>query len=278
MNTATPRTPIGSRARPWIGAAMLLPAVGVVCAARGIAALVPLLAIVFAAVLGRLLAATLRRSALREALADGSAPLAGLVLGLCLPAALPTAPAAFVLAMAVLAVHTPSAEGQPRFPSAMLALAALMLWFPAGARAPLLPDAWRWAPFAPAGALALAYAAGGLALIGLRLVRASQPLAVLAGAALALLCAHAIGQPITTSRATLMLLAFFIASDPALAVAGARARLLAGLGLGALCLCLPVATGELGAMPFAALLVAALAPWLDGLFAPRRPAPEPTDA
>lgn len=277
MNITTLRSPIRSTARPWLCVAMLMPAVGVVVAARGAAALVPLLAMIAAATLGRWLATALRRNALADMLGDGSAPLAGLLLGLCLPATLPAAPAAIALLVAVLAAHA-TASGQPRFPSAMLALAGLMLWFPSAWRSPLLPDAWRWAPLAPPDALTLAYAAAGLALIGLRVVRASQPLAVVAGAGLAVLCAHTFGRPITTSRATLMLLAFFIASDPALAVAGARARLLAGLALGLLCLGLPIATGELGALPFAALLVAALAPWLDGLFASRRPAPEPTDA
>lgn len=172
----------------------------------------------------------------------------------------PTAPLwSLLLALSVallLGRHAYGGQGQQLFHPVAFGLAVVLWLLPLPAPASALPQA-------------LAWAAGGLLLIALRARPWPVPLAVLGAALLPGLWAamvaggdwHGMLDPLT--QPTLLLLAFFLASDPASGCASPRGRWLFGAGVGLLAMSLPVGAGTPAAAVAALLLMNAAAPLLD---------------
>lgn len=269
MNSAPIAPRLRTARRAWALAAALLPALAVQTLALGGA--VPVLAVlaVIAALFGDVLGRALRRQEVHLAATHGDAAAIGLVFALCLPGLAAAPPPRQLAALSALLMASVARNArQPAFPPAMAALAVLMFTSTA-TEATFDAPLWRFAMLSADRALALAYIAAGLMLLALRLLRWPAVLAALGGVALA---AWTVPAP-TLSPANACLLAFIMTCEPSLAAADPRARLVAAAALGALTVSLPAASGPLGALPWAALLVAAAVPWLDSLPAPRR-APE----
>lgn len=205
-----------------------------------------------------------------EALAALAIALLVLVL---LPATAPLWSLGLALAVALLlGRHAYGGHGQSLFHPAALGLATVLGLLP--------PPA---ASAEPPQAVALAWAAGGLLLLALRLRDGRVPLAVLAAALLpglgaALLSADGgrdlfdVFDPLT--QPTLLLLAFFLASDPASGCLTPRGRWLFGAGVGLLAMLLPAGAGSPAAAVSALLLMNAAAPLLDAVLR-RRPGAVP---
>mgnify|MGYP003397602391 FL=1 len=121
----------------------------------------------------------------------------------------------------------------------------------------------------------LAALAGGLYLLGRRLVRWHIPVAVLAGIAMPAMLMHA-ADPGAYASATFqlfsgatMLGAFFIATDPVSAATSDRGRLVYGVGIGAITWAIRTWGGYPDGIAFAVLLMNAAAPLIDRYTAPR---------
>lgn len=160
--------------------------------------------------------------------------------------------------------------GQQMFQPAALGIVAALWLFPAAATTTPAPEQTL--------AVVLAWAAGGLLLLALRARVWQLPLAVLLGALLpglleagagAAAWAHAF-TPLGSS--TLMLLAFFLASDPPSSCSTPRGRWVFGLGVGLLATGLPLDNGLLAALS-GLLLMNAMAPLLDHTLRHRPSAP-----
>lgn len=122
---------------------------------------------------------------------------------------------------------------------------------------------------------ALLLAAGGLALIALRVMSWHIPLAVLAGVALPALLLHA-HDPARYLDATTHLLsgglilgAFFIATDPVTSPGSPRGQLIFGFGVGLLTWLIRTYGGYPEAVAFAVILMNALTPVIDRYVRPR---------
>ena len=156
----------------------------------------------------------------------------------------------------LLGRHAYGGHGQTLFHPVALGLAVVLWLLPLPAPAPALPQA-------------LAWAAGGLLLLALRVRAWPVPLAVLAAALLPGLWAAMVsgsdwrGVLDPLAQPTLLLLAFFLASDPASACGSPRGRWLFGAGVGLLAMLLPVGAGTPAAAVSALLLMNAAAPLLD---------------
>lgn len=178
--------------------------------------------------------------------------------------------AAGVCAALLLGRHAHGGTGQSPFQPAALGVAVALALAPPTAT-----------PAAVEPLLAVAWAAGGLVLLRLGIVPAAVPVAVLAGALLPGLAAWpgsggdamALLQPLADP--TLMLLAFFLAGDPASGCHGRAGRWLFGAGVGLLAMQLPAGAGTPAAAVAALLLMNAAAPLLDHALRRRPATPTP---
>jgi electron transport complex protein RnfD len=123
--------------------------------------------------------------------------------------------------------------------------------------------------------LALAALLGGLALLGLRIIRWQVPLAVLAGLATAAAVgqafdpgAHA-GAVLHLFAGAMMLGAFFIATDPVSGAASDRGRLVFGAGIGVLTYLIRAFGVHPDGFAFAVLLMNLAVPFIDRHTVPR---------
>jgi len=165
----------------------------------------------------------------------------------------------------LLGRHAYGGHGQTLFHPVALGLAVVLWLLPLSAPAPDLPQA-------------LAWTAGGLLLLALRARTWPVPLAVLTAALSPGLWAAMVSggdwrdllDPL--AQPTLLLLAFFLASDPASGCSSPRGRWLFGAGVGLLAMLLPAGAGSLVAAVAALLLMNAAAPLLDAGLR-RRPGP-----
>ena len=275
----------------------------------------------------------LRGQPLRPFLTDLSAPVTAVLFALSVP---PLAPwwlaAAGMFAAIVVSKHLYGGLGHNLFNPAMVAVAVVLVAFPAeftrwlppagmggqplpGVMDSLLaigggelPPPWRWDAIAQATPLdlqrtllsqgytlqeiradaryaalggegwlwaSLAFTAGGLGLVALRIVDWRTPLAVIAGAMLAALplwlsdADRNISPLQQVFSGSLLLAAFFVASDPVSGSSTPRGRWLFGIGVGARA----VVIRRWGAYPdgiaFAVLLMNCAAPLIDRHTRPR---------
>jgi Na+-translocating ferredoxin:NAD+ oxidoreductase RnfD subunit len=201
----------------------------------------------------------LRGLPLRAYLAEGSAVRAGLLLALWLPS-LSLSWLLVALGLALLLRQCLGGLGGAPFHAAMVGTAIAQLAFAAG---PMAPDAG--APW-----LALAWLAGGLALVALGQVRWQGPVALLATAGL---CAGFAGHALSVFVAAPWLLAaFFLLPESGGDGESATVRLLVGVVAGALAVLCAPGTG-VQALPYALLVGNALAPALSRTLAARRRRP-----
>lgn len=268
---APPRSARSLAARQGLLLLALLPGSLLTLSSAGSAGLERLALALALALLIELGVRALRRG--RAVRLDGALPAlpTALLVALLLPAqaslwAWPTAVGVALL----LGLRAYGGYGQQLFQPAAIGIVAALWLFPAAAATAPPPE--------QALALALAWAAGGLLLIALRVLAWQVPLAVLLGALLLGLLevgtgtapwAHAFA-PLTSS--VLMVLAFFLASDPPSGCSTPRGRWVFGLGVGLLATGLPLDNGLLAALS-GLLLMNAMAPLLDHALRRRPPAP-----
>ncbi|KFN50341.1 RnfABCDGE type electron transport complex subunit D [Arenimonas composti] len=229
-------------------------------------------------VLAVLLAVAIEAVALRLAgrpareLRDGGAVLTGLLIALLIPLATPMWLIATAVLVAVLGsrVAFGGAGGIVLHP-AMLGLAVAAL-APLTAPPPAVAAVVAGFPI-DARHVAAAFAAGGLLLLALRILRWQAPLALLATLALFATLAggelHAAFSPL--AAAGTWLVAIFVAGDGASGCVGSRGRLAFGTGVGALALPLLQPGDVVGGLVPAVLLMNLLAPALDRWLAPAPP-------
>lgn len=248
------------RERAWLAMAALVPGV-LVTSALVDPALPARIALAFPAALLAGLAAARARGG---AAVDPSSLLVAALVALVLPTGSPwwSAPAAAVIAVGVGRGLWTSPSAAPIHP-AMLGVALVMLTLPPPAEAPL---AGPWP--------GLAWIAGGIALAALRVVRWPAPLAMLGAVFLGL--AATAPDPGDAVRAALAdgrvaLVAFFVAGAPASGALSTVGRWIAGAGIGLAAVLVDPERLE-DALPYAVLLVNALAPLVDrGVDAVRAP-------
>ena len=200
------------------------------------------------------------------ALSDLSAPVTAVVFALALSPDAPWWAILFGITMAIgVAKHLFGGLGHNLFNPAMVGVAVVALLLPQGP-----------APFASgSGMLALAYALGGVFLLGLRVIPWQTPAAVLAAS---LLLAGPLWMQAPETHPSpwhhlasdgLDFAAFFIATDPVTGCSTPRGRLVFGSGLALITLAMHHGGGIQPAMPFAVLMMNAAAPLLDRLLRPR---------
>jgi Na+-translocating ferredoxin:NAD+ oxidoreductase subunit D len=254
------------------------------------------------------LALALRRRPSQAALRDGSVLVTAVLLALAVPPLLPGWLLAFGTAFAVLiGKHAYGGLGQNPFNPAMVGYAVLLISFPLEmTRWPVPGPEWdaltgataldalrtglrqgytmqevragaEFGRFGAAGSewVNLAALAGGLYLLGRRIIRWQIPVAMLAGLAVPAALAHGLdpgghasGTFHLASGAT-MLGAFFIATDPVSAATSDRGRLLYGAGIGLLTWIIRSWGGYPDGVAFAVLLMNLAVPLLDRLTVPR---------
>ena len=209
----------------------------------------------------------LQERPLRPFLGDLSAPLTATLLVLLLPPATPWWMLALGLFVAiVLAKQAFGGLGENPFNPATAGYAALLLCFPSNF-APALADG----PWTPGGHgwVGCLYAAGGIFLIGKKIIAWQTPLAMLLGAAVAALTLHFVaGQAAGIdwpgwTIATLVLAAFFIVTDPVTGCMSPRGRIFFGAGAGVLTVLLTRFGATADGLPFAVLSMNIAAPWID---------------
>lgn len=160
--------------------------------------------------------------------------------------------------------------GMNLFNPAMVGVATVTLGF-------ALDDSIGWMLCSPGAAwVVLAYAVGGLWLVGLRIVPWQIPLATLGSAVVVSSLAWLIsgeaslGPLAQLGSGTLVLAAFFIASDPVTGCSSARGRLIFGAGVGLLTLAIRYASDQADGVALAVLAMNALARGIDRLAQPPR--------
>lgn len=160
--------------------------------------------------------------------------------------------------------------GMNLFNPAMVGVATVTLGF-------ALDDRIGWMLCSPGATwVVLAYAMGGLWLVGLRIVPWQIPLATLGSAVVVSLLAWLIsgeaslGPLAQLGSGTLVLAAFFIASEPVTGCSSARGRLAFGAGVGLLTLAIRYAGDQADGVALAVLAMNALARGIDRLAQPPR--------
>lgn len=286
----------------------LLPVVAVQLWLYGPRTLLLLGAGIVAALACEALALRLRRRPVRPALGDGSVIVTATLLALAIPPTLPVPLLLFGVAAAVLlAKHAFGGLGQNPFNPAMVGYAVLLVSFPLEMTRWPAPDAgwdamtgataldtlrtglrqsltmeelFAGPAFGRIGAaggewLNLAALAGGLYLLGRRIIRWHIPVAMLAGLAVPAALfhwmdpgAHA-GAAFHLASGATMLGAFFIATDPVSAAVSDRGRLLYGAGIGLLTWTIRSWGGFPDGVAFAVLLMNLAAPLIDRYTVPR---------
>jgi Na+-translocating ferredoxin:NAD+ oxidoreductase subunit D len=254
------------------------------------------------------IALALRRRSSQPALRDGSVLVTAVLLALAVPPLLPWWLLAFGTAFAVLiGKHAYGGLGQNPFNPAMVGYAVLLVSFPLEmTRWPVPGPGWdaltgataldalrtglrqgytmqevrAGAEFGRLGAAGsewvnLAALAGGVYLLGRRIIRWQIPVAMLAGLAVPAALAHGLdpgGHASATfhlaSGAT-MLGAFFIATDPVSAATSDRGRLFYGAGIGLVTWIIRSWGGYPDGVAFAVLLMNLAVPLLDRVTVPR---------
>jgi Na+-translocating ferredoxin:NAD+ oxidoreductase subunit D len=254
------------------------------------------------------IALALRRRSSQPALRDGSVLVTAVLLALAVPPLLPWWLLAFGTAFAVLiGKHAYGGLGQNPFNPAMVGYAVLLVSFPLEmTRWPVPGPGWdaltgataldalrtglrqgytmqevrAGAEFGRLGAAGsewvnLAALAGGVFLLGRRIIRWQIPVAMLAGLAVPAALAHGLdpgGHASATfhlaSGAT-MLGAFFIATDPVSAATSDRGRLFYGAGIGLVTWIIRSWGGYPDGVAFAVLLMNLAVPLLDRVTVPR---------
>jgi electron transport complex protein RnfD len=220
-------------------------------------ALSVLLALVFESVM-----LALRGQEQTRFLGDLSAPLTAVLFALCLPSDAPwwvvtTGSAAAI----VLAKHLFGGLGYNLFNPAMVGVALTQLIFPDSFIVGPDVRGWPW--------VATAYFIGGVFLVWKRIVAWQVPFSVLATIALLVvprwMASHgATPDPrITTFVTTSILGAFFIATDPVTGCTSPRGRLVFGCGVAALTWVSWRWSDFPVGLPFAVLLMNAMAPRID---------------
>ncbi len=210
-----------------------------------------------------------RGAALRPALSDLSAPLTAVLFALALP---PTAEWWMILTgiFAALAVakHLCGGLGRNRFNPAMVGVAVVLLAFPLDAlQPPLQPSYALW--------VVTLYALGGLFLLWKRVISWQTPTALLTTTVLLFVpfwLWDNESQFIPLEQlysGSLILVAFFIATDPVTGCSTPRGRLVFGAGLALLSFVIHYWIGFLESITFAVLLMNATAPWIDQWARPR---------
>lgn len=122
--------------------------------------------------------------------------------------------------------------------------------------------------------VALAFGIGGLALLATRTIHWRIPAATLSGFVIAATVAYALDPsralgPLThLFSGSIVLAAFFVATDPVSSPVTRRGQLLFGLGVGVLVYLVRVAGAYADGVAFAVLMMNASAPWLDGIGQP----------
>jgi len=237
-------------------------------------------------------------------LADGSVlVLAAIVAVAVSPLASPLITLAGVAIGVVVGKHVYGGLGSNVFNPAMVGYAFVLACFPAelarwpvgidGASGATLLEVARsqfalgflkdeflaGAPVGRIGAIghewvALAFGAGGLALVVARVVDWRIPAATLAG----FVVAAAIGEALDPSRSlgplthlasgSIVMAAFFVATDPVSSPVTRRGRVLFGLGVGVLIFLVRTEGSFADGVAFAVLMMNASAPWLDGIGQP----------
>ena len=197
----------------------------------------------------------LRGRPVAATLAEGAALRAGLLLALWLPGLAPV-PMLAVLGAALLLRQLLGGLGGAPFHAAMVAAALAQLLF--AATPPAHGDGGAW--------LALAWVAGGLALLAARQVHWQGPLALLVAATLCALLATGGFDP--AASASWLLAAFFVLPEAGGDGESATVRLFVGAIAGALA-ALAAPAGGPDMLPFALLAASALAPALSRRLAPR---------
>jgi electron transport complex protein RnfD len=243
----------------------------------------------------------LRSRPLRPFLSDLSAPVAAVIFALCLPPLAPwwIAVAGIAVAM-ILAKHLQGGLGSNRFNPAMAGYAVVLVFFPDelargwplggsadnlpglgdtvrsifaadSSTAPLLETNAPGIPLADRSStwVVLAYLCGGVFLWWKRVIRWQVPTAIVATTILVTLPLSMI-DPATHLAplhhllgGSLMLAAFFIATDPVTGCITARGRLVFGAGVALLVLAIRYEGTTPDAVPFAILLMNCAAPWID---------------
>jgi len=212
----------------------------------------------------------LRGAALRPALTDLSAPLTAVLFALTMALTMaPTAPwwmsLVGISAAIIVAKHLCGGLGRNPFNPAMVGVAVVLLAFPAEDSHPIAPGPW----------VAILYATGGLFLLWKRVIPWQTPLAVLGTTVLVTLpfwLWNPDSHPSPLAHVfsgTLVLVAFFIATDPVTGCTTPRGRLLFGAGVALLTLAIQRWGGIAHGVVFALLLMNAAAPLLDRLARPR---------
>lgn len=254
------------------------------------------------------LALRLRRRPARPFLRDGSVLVTAALLALAVPPTLPSWQLALGVACAVLlAKHAYGGLGQNVFNPAMVGYAVLLVSFPldmtrwpapgaewdamTGATALdalrtglrqsyTMQELFAGAAFGRVGAaggewINLAALAGGLYLLGRRIVRWQIPVAMLAGIAAPAAVCHAFDPGAHASAAfhlaagATMLGAFFIATDPVSAASSDRGRLIFGAGVGLLTWVIRTWGGFPDGVAFAVLIMNLAVPLIDRYTVPR---------
>jgi electron transport complex protein RnfD len=246
----------GVSSRGAIALLALLPGVVLQCVDGGAALMQRLGLAVLLALAMESISLRIRAQPLRPFLSEGSAVISAVLVVLWLPSLEGWRLACSVFVAVVVARHAFGGLGAQVFNPVMAAIAVAQVAF---ASAPALADG--------ADATALAWLLGGLALCALRIVRWQTPLALLAGACLALLVTGR--DPLAIASAPWLLAAFFIASDSASGCEQARARWLFAFATGVLAIITAPDVAH-ATLPFALLAMNALAPALDRWLEPHR--------
>lgn len=265
MSIGTGNRPASVRSLMAWALIALLPAMLVRAWFEGAGFLIALTSSIAVAVLVEAAARHLRALPVRVHLRELSAVLTAVLLVMAAPDAIgATSLAAATLLAVAVGKHAFGGLGENLFNPAMLGLAVLLL---------IAPDAAGSTTEALGHARVLcgAYLLGGLLLMWRKVIGWHAPLGLLAGAAAAGVASGALGTELSYADfATVLLVAFFIATDPVTGCLSRRGRLCFGFGVGVVAVSLQSKAPNGNAWPFAILLLNFAVPWLDHHSRPAR--------
>lgn len=292
--------PVGVSAQMWRVNAALLPGILALCFCFGPRVLMHVLVASVTAVSIEALVMRVRRLPQAPPLLDGSVVLLGLILGCgAAPYASPLVTISATGVAVLVGKHVYGGLGNNLFNPAMVGYAYMLVCFP------LESSQWRPAVDGVTGATvltfskaqlslgylraefmqvpawpgltpwpALGFALGGLGLVALGIVRWRIPVSMLLAFAATALVFFTIDPsthlpPLThLLSGSLVMAAFFVATDPVTSPVTPRGQLLFGAGIGVLVYLLRVYGAYADGVAFAVLMMNVSAAWLDGVAQP----------
>lgn len=303
--------PVSVARQMWCVVGAMVPGVVLLALDAGPRLLLHVLAAWFTAVAAEAGVLLLRRLPLRPPVTDGSVVVLAMLLGIgAAPFASPLVTICATLVAVLVGKHVYGGLGNNLFNPAMVGYAFMLVCFPLEATLWRVPvdgvsgatllefsrsefalgylreeflSGWRYVGrglIADSGGPALnpwpvlAFAAGGLYLMSVGIVRWRIPVSLLAAFTLTAMVYFAVDPsrqlpPIThVFSGSVVLAAFFVATDPVTSPVTPRGQLLFGAGVGILIYLLRVHGAFADGVAFAVLMMNASAAWLDGVAQP----------